>query len=53
MLPAVNARIRNRLSRNIGSGTLVSTQTNTPSMTIPPNIAASTHGLVQPVGWPP
>ena len=53
MLPAVNARIRNRLSRNIGCGTLVSTQTNSPRMAMPPKMAASTHGLVQPVGWPP
>ena len=52
-LPAVNARIRNRLSRNIGSGTLVSTQANSTSSAIPPKIAASTQGLVHPVGWPP
>ena len=53
MLPAVNARTLNRLSRNIGAGTLVSTQQNTTRMAIPPKMPASTQGLVQPVGWPP
>ncbi len=53
MLPAVKARIRNRPSRNIGCGTLVSIQANRPRIAIPPKTAASTQGLVQPVGWPP
>ena len=53
MLPAVKARILNRLSRNIGCGTLVSTQANSTRMATPPKIPASTQGLVQPVGWPP
>ncbi len=53
MLPMVNARMRNRLSRNIGCATRVSTQANTTSTAIPPKTAASTFGLVQPVGWPP
>ena len=53
MLPAVKARIRNRPSRNIGCGTLVSTQANRARMAIPPKTAVSTKGLVHPVGWPP
>jgi len=53
MFPAVNARIRNKSSRNIGSGTLVSTQPNRISTAIPPNMPASTQGLDQPVGLPP
>jgi hypothetical protein len=53
MFPAVKARIRNRLSRNIGAGTLVSTQANRTSTAMPPKTADSTHGLVHPVGCPP
>ncbi len=57
-MPNVNARILNRLNRNIGSGTLVSIQQNTASTAQPPIIAVSTHGLVQPIvcapyGWMP
>ena len=40
-------------SRNSGSATLVSTTPNTTSSAIPPKMAVSTHGLVQPMGWPP
>jgi hypothetical protein len=53
MFPAVNARILNRPSRNIGASTLVSTQANSTRMAIPPKMAASTLGLVHPVGWTP
>jgi hypothetical protein len=53
MFPAVNARIPNRFRRNIGSATLVSTQVNRIRTTMPPKMAVSTQGLVQPVGCPP
>ena len=53
MFPAVNARILNSEMRNSGSATLVSTTPNTTSSAIPPKMAVSTHGLVQPMGWPP
>ena len=53
MLPAAKARMRNSESRNSGSATLVSTKPNTTSAASPPNMAVSTHGLVQPIGWPP
>ena len=52
-LPQTKARILNRESRNSGSATLVSTTPNTTSSAIPPKMAVSTHGLVQPMGWPP
>src|SRR6202044_2660830 len=52
MLPAVNARILNRSSRNIGCATLVSTQPNRIRMAIPPKMPASTQGLVHPGGGP-
>ena len=52
-LPQAKARILNRESRNSGSATLVSTTPNTTSSAIPPKMAVSTHGLVQPIGWPP
>ena len=53
MLPAVKARIRNRLSWNSGSATLVSITTNAPSRAAPPTRSASTAGLVQPMAWWP
>ena len=53
MLPAANGRILNSDMRNSGSATFVSTMTKTTSSTTPPTIAASTHGLVQPIGCPP
>jgi len=53
MLAAVNARTRKRPSRNMGAATLVSTQANRTSTAIPPKMAASTYGLVHPVGCPP
>ena len=43
----------NRESRNSGSATFVSTKPKITSMATPPKIAVSTHGLVQPIGWPP
>ena len=52
-LPAVNARILNSGSRNIGSATRVSTKQNTASTASPPKIAVSTNGLVQPIVCPP
>ncbi len=52
-LPAVKARMRNRLSWNIGSAILVSTTPNTTSRATPPISPASTQGLVQPMVWPP
>ena len=52
-LPAAKARMRNSDSRNSGSATLVSTTPNTTSSAIPPKMAVSTHGLVQPIGCPP
>ena len=53
MLPAVNGRILNRLSRNIGSATRVSITQNAASTSRPPPIGAITSGLVQPIVWPP
>ena len=52
-LPAVNARILNRLSRNIGSATLVSIRQNAASTAMPPPMAPITSGLVQPIAAPP
>ena len=57
-LPKVKARIRNRLSWNIGSAIRVSMMPNTTSSATPPIRPASTHGLVQPMvppryGWMP
>ena len=52
-LPQKKARMRNSDSRNSGSATLVSTTPNTTSSAIPPKMAVSTHGLVQPIGCPP
>ena len=51
--PAANARILNRLIRNIGSGILVSMIPKMISSPVPPASPAITHGLVQPVAWPP
>ena len=53
MLPEVNARMRNRLSRNIGSATCVSMKQKIASTTRPPTISEITSGLVQPMTWPP
>jgi hypothetical protein len=52
-LPAVKARMRNRVSRNIGCATLVSTNPKRTRMARPPKISAITTGLVQPMVWPP
>ena len=52
-LPKANARIRNNDSRNSGSATFVSTTAKITSSATPPKMAASTDGLVQPIGWPP
>ncbi len=52
-LPAVKARMRNRLSWNIGWGILVSTNPNTISRAMPPTSPASTCGFVQPIVCPP
>ena len=52
-LPAVNGRIRNSLSRNIGSATRVSITQNAASTARPPAISAITSGLVQPIVCPP
>ncbi len=52
-VPKVNPRMRNRLTRNIGSATRVSTTTNTASRAAPPMIASRTDGFVQPIEWPP
>ena len=51
--PAANARILNRLIRNIGSGIFVSMIPKMISSAAPPISPASTQGLVQPVAWPP
>ena len=56
--PAANARILNRLSRNIGSGILVSMIPKAISSPTPPASPAITQGLPQPValvpyGWMP
>ena len=52
MFPAVNGRILNSASRNIGSSTRVSITQNTASTARPPKISESTIGLVQPSGCP-
>ena len=52
-LPAVKARMRNRLSWNIGSAILVSMTPKTASNATPPIRPASTQGFVQPIVWPP
>ena len=49
MLPAVKARMRNRLSWNIGSAILVSITANAASSAAPPPSRAMTSGLVQPM----
>ena len=49
MLPAVNARIRNRLSWNIGSAILVSITANTASRAAPPISSPRTDGFAQPM----
>ena len=56
MLPAVNIRMRNSSSRNMGSGTRRSTAMKTTSRARPPAISPMTHGLPQPMlelpyGW--
>jgi hypothetical protein len=48
--PAAKARIRNRLSWNIGSAIFVSSTQKRASSTTPAARPPSTHGLVQPVG---
>jgi hypothetical protein len=48
-LPAVNGRIRNSDSRNIGSATRVSITQKAISTARPPKIRDSTSGLVQPM----
>ena len=49
MLPAVNSRILNSDSRNIGSATLVSMITKMSSTARPPMISPSTTGDSQPI----
>lgn len=51
--PAVNARMRNSDSWNIGDGTLVSITQNPASSAIPAPSPPSTRGLPQPVAAPP
>ena len=51
--PAVNGRIRNSESRNIGSATRVSITQNSASTARPPPVRAMTSGLVQPMVCPP
>ena len=53
MLPAVKARMRKRLSRNIGSSMRVSMNAKIASSTSPPPMDATTLGDVQPIVWPP
>ena len=48
-LPAVNARMRNRLSWNIGSAILVSITTNAASSAAPPDSRPRTAGFAQPM----
>ena len=52
-LPAAKARMRNRPSWNIGSATRLSMTTNAISNRTPPMRPPRTHGLVQPIVWPP
>ncbi len=57
-VPNVNPRNLNRLTRNIGSATRVSTITKTISIAIPPMIAVNTAGFPHPIdsflyGWIP
>ena len=47
--PAVNARILNSCSRNIGSATRVSMTQNATSSAMPTPSSASTAGFVQPI----
>jgi hypothetical protein len=52
-LPAAKALIRNRSRRTMGSATLVSATQKAASSPMPAAMPPSTHGLVQPVAWPP
>ncbi len=52
-VPNVKPRRRNRLTRNMGSATRVSTTTNTINNAMPPMMAVSTDGFVQPIACPP
>ena len=52
MLPAVKARMRNRLSWNIGSAIRVSITANRASSATPPSSRPRTAGLVQPMLCP-
>jgi len=52
MLPAVNALIRNKSSRNIGSAILLSMTPNATSRARPPATRPITVGLAQPMLWP-
>ncbi len=49
-LPALKARIRNRLNRTIGSATRVSISTNATSRATPTPRMVSTTGFCQPIG---
>ena len=51
--PAVKARMRNRVRRNIGWATRVSMAQKTASRPRPPRISAITVGLVHPMVWWP
>ena len=52
-LPALKARMRNRVSRNMGCATLVSTTPKTTRMPMPPKMAATTKGFVHTIVCPP
>ena len=52
-VPKVNARILNRLSRNIGWATRVSMSTKAASRAAPAARRAMTRGLPQPMACPP
>ena len=53
MFPAVNARILNSPSRNMGSAMRVSITAKIASSSRPPPMHPSTLGDVHPIVWPP
>ncbi len=52
-MPAVKARILNRLSVNMGSRTRTSMMQKAARRTTPRASEMTTRGLVQPMAWPP
>ncbi len=52
-LPPAKTASRKSRSGNIGSATRVSIRQKRTSTAVPPISPASTHGLVQPMVWPP